>query len=114
MNLRPNRAPTWLIIAAFAATYFVWGSTYLVIRWAIEGLPPFVMAGSRFVIAGLLVGGWLVLRGERLPTQRQWMHALVVGTLMLGMGNGGVTWSEQYVPSGLVALFSALIPMWMV
>jgi len=109
-----RRAPAWLIVAAFAAIYIIWGSTYLAIRWAIASFPPFFMAGTRFLIAGSLLTAWLMLRGERLPTRRQWAHALVVATLMLGLGNGVVTWSEQYVPSGLVALFSALVPMWMV
>src|SRR5436190_1154439 len=107
MGVSPQRAPAWLVVAAFAAVYLIWGSTYLAIRYAIEGLPPFVMAGSRFVIAGLIVIGWLALRGEQLPTRRQWLFAWIIGS-MIAAGNGGVTWSEQYVPSGLVALFSAL------
>ncbi|MFL5330836.1 MAG: EamA family transporter [Gemmataceae bacterium] len=109
-----SRSPTWLVIFAFTAIYIIWGSTYLAIRWAIEGLPPFFMAGSRFMIAGLLLGSWLVARGQRLPTPRQWRSAFCIGLLMLVIANGGVSWAEQYVPSGLVALFSALAPMWMV
>ena len=113
MTLRPA-PPVWLVVVAFAAVYIVWGSTYLAIRWALDGLPPFFLAGSRFVTAGLLVGGWLIMRGVPLPTRRQWFHALIVGTLMLGCGNGGVSWAEQYVPSGLASLFSAFSPMWIV
>lgn len=111
---RSAGAPLWMIVAAFAAIYLVWGSTYLAIRWAIVGLPPYFMAGSRFVIAGLVLGAWMVARGERLPARRQWANAFVVGTLLIACGNGTVTWAEVYVPSGLVALFCALVPMCMV
>lgn len=113
-NKRDRPPPTWLLLAAFAAIYLIWGSTYLAIRWAIESMPPFFMAGSRFLIAGSLLTGWLLLRGVRLPTRRQWFNAFILAILMLFLGNGVVTWAEQYVASGLVALFAALVPMWMV
>ncbi len=113
-NIHNRAAPTWLLLAAFAAIYLIWGSTYLAIRWAIESMPPFFMAGTRFLIAGTLLTGFLVLRGVRLPTKRQWFNALILGFLLLFLGNGVVTWAEQYVASGLVALFAALVPMWMV
>ena len=102
------------LVAAFAAVYLIWGSTYLAIRVAIETIPPFVMAGSRFLVAGAILYVWSAVRGTARPTRPQWIGALVVGALLLAGGNGAVTWSEQEVPSGLAALVVATIPIWMV
>jgi drug/metabolite transporter (DMT)-like permease len=102
------------VAAAFAAVYLIWGSTYLGIRFAIETLPPFLMAGTRFVIAGLLIYGWAQLRRPSRPTRAQWLSALVIGTLLLMGGNGAVTWAEQRIPSGVAALMVAITPCWMV
>ena len=102
------------LAAAFAAVYLIWGSTYLAIRVAIETIPPFVMAGSRFLVAGALLFLWSMARGKARPTRAQWISALIVGGLLLAGGNGAVTWSEQEVPSGLAALVVATIPIWMV
>lgn len=101
------------IIGAFAAIYLIWGSTYLAIRIGLESLPPFLLAGTRFVIAGGLLYGWLRLRGASRPTDRQWWAAVVTGVLMLVCGVGGVTWAEQWVPSGVAALLVATVPLWM-
>lgn len=102
------------LAAAFAAVYIIWGSTYLAIRVAIETIPPFIMAGSRFFLAGAIVYVWSAARGTPSPSRAHWLTALIVGGLLLAAGNGAVTWSEQEVPSGLAALVVATIPIWMV
>src|SRR5574341_745070 len=113
MPQRISEAPSRLpLIAAFAAIYLIWGSTYLSIRYAIETIPPFFMAGARFLIAGGMLFVWARLQGASLPTRINWRAAAIIGGLLLVGGNGGVTWSEQSVPSGLVALMVALVPVW--
>jgi drug/metabolite transporter (DMT)-like permease len=107
----PSRAK---LIAAFAALYIIWGSTYLAIRFAIETIPPFLMAGIRFTIAGVLLFAWSRMRGATAPERRHWVSCAVVGLLLLVGGNGAVVWAEQTVPSGLVALLIAIVPCWMV
>src|SRR5688572_6871912 len=102
------------IIAAFAAVYLIWGSTYLGIRIAIETMPPFFMAGIRFLIAGGLMFTFLRLRGVKLPTRIQWRSGAIIGALLLLGGNGGVTWAEQFVASGIAALLVATVPVWVV
>ncbi|MGH7575104.1 MAG: EamA family transporter [Longimicrobiales bacterium] len=108
------RTPTSRLIAAFAAVYIIWGSTYLAIRFAIETLPPFLMAGVRFVIAGALLYAWTVRRSGRRPERGEWKAAIIIGALLLLGGNGGVVWAEQTVPSGVAALIVAIVPCWMV
>ena len=109
---RPSRV---LIVLAFAAVYVIWGSTYLAIRLAIETLPPFLMAGTRFMTAGAILFAWAVFNGEHIrPALAQWPRALVVGGLLLLCGNGGVTWAEKYIASGLAALLVATEPLWVV
>ena len=104
-----------LIVLAFAAVYFIWGSTYLAIRYAIETLPPFLMAGSRFFTAGLILFAWAVAKGESIRASlSQWPRAFIIGALLLLCGNGGVTWAEKYIASGLVALLIASEPLWVV
>lgn len=105
--------PIPLVAAAFAAVYLIWGSTYLAIRFAIETLPPFAMASVRFLIAGSLLYAVTRPFTER-PTVTQWRSAAVIGVLLLGCGNGGVVWAQQWVPSGLAALLVASVPIWMV
>jgi len=100
------------VLLAFAAVYILWGSTYLAIRVAVAVLPPFLMAGVRFLIAGGLLYAWARWRGALGPSARQWGAALVAGALLLGGGNGGVVWAEQLVPSGLTALLVATVPVW--
>jgi drug/metabolite transporter (DMT)-like permease len=110
-----HRPPLALLIAAFAAVYLIWGSTYLAIKYAIETLPPFLMAGMRFTLAGLLVYGWMRLRQHApAPTRVHWRSAFNVGGLLLLGGNGLICWAELHVPSGLAALLVATVPMWMV
>lgn len=102
------------VVLAFAAVYFIWGSTYLAIRFAIETLPPLTMAAIRFLIAGVLLYGWAWSRGVPHPTPRQWKAGAISGTLLLVGGNGGVVLAEQWIPSGLAALIVATVPLWLV
>lgn len=105
--------PRSRVLLAFAAVYVIWGSTYLAIRFAIETIPPFLMAGVRFLIAGGLMYA-VARRTQGRPTAAQWRAAVVVGALLLLGGNGGVVWAELRVPSGIAALLVALVPCWMV
>jgi drug/metabolite transporter (DMT)-like permease len=103
------------IVVAFAAVYVIWGSTYLTIHIAIETIPALLMAGARFVLAGLLLFAFARRPGqprERL-TLAHWRSALIIGACLLLFGNGGVSWGEQYLGSGLVALLIATVPLWM-
>ena len=103
------------LIAAFAAVYIVWGSTYLAIRFAVETLPPLLMAGARFAIAGAILMLWSRLYArDAAPTRLDWRTGVVSGGLLLLGGNGGVVWAEQRVPSGIAALLVAVVPVWMV
>jgi drug/metabolite transporter (DMT)-like permease len=101
------------VVAAFAAIYLIWGTTYLAIRVGVETIPPFMMAGVRYVLAGGVVMAVLLARGVSLPRRLHWRTALVVGGLMLVGGNGLLTLAEQQVASGLAALIVATAPMWM-
>jgi drug/metabolite transporter (DMT)-like permease len=95
--------------------YVVWGSTYLGIRIAVETIPPFIMAASRFFVAGLVLMAWSIGRDGRSfrwPAVRQWRDTFIVGALLLGGGMGLVAWGEQTVPSGITALLIALMPVW--
>ena len=102
------------IAAAFAAVYLLWGSSYLGIRFAIETMPPFLMGGARFIIAGAILCGWAAFRGCARPTFEEWKSTLVVGAFLILGGNGSVVWAEQYIPSGLTALLIATEPLWIV
>lgn len=113
MNRPPAAPPSRaLVLAAFGVVYIVWGSTYLAIRVAIESIPPFLMAGTRFLVAGALMYGWSRMRGAPRPGRPAWRAALLLGALFLLFGNGGVVWAEQYVASGLAAVLVALMPIW--
>jgi drug/metabolite transporter (DMT)-like permease len=101
------------VALAFAAVYVLWGSTYLAIRFGVETLPPFLMAGTRHLAAGLLLYAWMRARGAPRPELRHWKTAAGIGGLMLLGGNGLVTWAELRVPSGLAALIVASVPIWM-
>jgi len=101
------------IVLGFAAVYILWGSTYLAIRFAVESFPPFVMAGTRHLTAGILLFAWLRANGVELPERRHWKSAAIIGGLLLLGGNGLVSWAEQRVPSGLAALIIASVPIWM-
>lgn len=105
------KAKIW---TALLALYIVWGSTYLAIRFVVETIPPFLSAGVRFLISGLILVGWRRLAGDAPPTPRQWGSTAVVGVLLLLGGNGLVSWAEQRVPSGIAALIIGSVPLWMV
>ena len=102
------------IVLAFAAVYLIWGSTFLAIRYAVETIPPFFMAGCRFLIAGTLLYLWTRAGGAARPSRGEWVGTALIGFLLLVSGNGGLCWSERRVPSGLAALLLAAIPIWMV
>ena len=101
-----------LILLCLAATWLIWGSTYLAIKWALVSLPPFFQMGTRFLLAGSVLMAWMrIARGAAWPGRRQWKHALCVGALMLGGGMGGTAFAEQSVESGLVVVFIAVVPI---
>jgi drug/metabolite transporter (DMT)-like permease len=114
MNPPPSTANRTSIALAFAAIYVIWGSTYLAILYAIESIPPFLMAGTRFLVAGGSLYLWSRLTGGERPSKGAWVATAVTGILMLAVGNGAVTWSEQRIPSGLAALLVASVALWMV
>jgi drug/metabolite transporter (DMT)-like permease len=100
-----------LVLACLAATWLIWGSTYLAIKFALESFPPFYQMGSRFLVAGLLLIAWLTLRGRALPTLVQWRNALIIGALLLVSGMGFTAYAEQTVASGVVVAYIAIIPI---
>lgn len=102
------------IVVALLAVYLVWGSTYLAIRFAVETIPPFIMAGTRYLFPGLLLFLWKRLSGEPNPTRRQWISGAIIGLFLLLGGNGLVSWAEQHVDSGIAALIVGTVPIWMV
>src|SRR6476659_1227737 len=110
-----SRASHGKVILACAAVYIIWGSTYLGIRYAIETLPPFLMAGARFSLAGAIMFAWAKFKGDKGGwSWAAWRNAFLIGALLLLCGNGGVTWAEKYVASGLAALLIASEPLWVV
>ncbi len=107
---RPKSAPRWLI-PALLACYLVWGSTYLTIRYALVSFPPYFQMGSRFVVAGVLLMAWMRWRGAARPSLIGWRNAAVVGSLMLAAAMGWLASVQQYIGSGLIATFIAIVPM---
>ncbi|HLU67949.1 MAG TPA: drug/metabolite exporter YedA [Kofleriaceae bacterium] len=105
--------PVRATVPALAAVYLIWGSTYLAMRYALEGFPPLLMAGVRFIAAGGAMLGWAALRGDPLPDRRQWLAALPVGPLLFVVGNGFIALAEQSVGSGVAAVVVATMPLWM-
>src|SRR3970040_982204 len=102
------------MLIALLALYIVWGSTYLAIRFAVETIPPFLHAGVRFLISGLILIIWQRASGVSLPTRAQWRSTAIVGTLLLLGGNGLVAWAEQTIPSGIAALIVSSVPLFLV
>ena len=100
-------------LLAFAIIYFVWGSTFLAIRIGVHEVPPFLFAAMRFLVAGLVLYGWRIARGDPSPTQRQWMSAFLLALLIFVFDYGLLFWAEQRVPSGVAAVMLAAIPVFM-
>jgi drug/metabolite transporter (DMT)-like permease len=113
MTIRTPPSRTAYILA-FAAIYLIWGSTYLGIRVAVTTMPPFLMAGMRFTVAGTLIFAFLKARGEAWPTARQWRDQAVIGIFLLLGGNAVVSWAEQTVQSGITSLVLGASPLVMV
>ena len=110
----PNaNASRGALFAAFAAVYLIWGSTYLVMKFAVATMPPLLMAGTRYGLAGGLLYGFLRWRGVPRPTWRGWGTAAIIGVCLLGFGNGGTTFGVLYLPSGTTALLVATVPMFL-
>ncbi len=109
LNIQNLRAS---ILLALLTVYLVWGSTYLAIRVALTSIPPFLMIGSRFLLAGAFLYAFLRLRNLSSPNRKQWLNAALVGALMLGGGVGGTAFAEQWVASGLAAIGIATVPIW--
>ncbi|MCC9598010.1 MULTISPECIES: EamA family transporter [unclassified Rubrivivax] len=99
-----------LLLACLAATWLIWGSTYLAIKWALVSFPPFFQMGTRFVAAGLVLGAFARWRGAGWPDRAQWTSAFILGALMLGGGYGATAYAQQSVSSGLVVAFIAVVP----
>jgi drug/metabolite transporter (DMT)-like permease len=110
-SLPPSRAAIW---GALGAVYIIWGSTYLAIRFVVETIPPFISAGTRFLVAGVVMYAVRRAMGDAAPTRIEWRSAAIIGVALLLGGNGGVVWAEQQVPSGLASLMIATTPLWIV
>ena len=108
-----NKNQALLIALALFCTYFIWGSTYLAIRFGIESFPPFLMAATRFTVAGAIMYGVMRYLGSPSPTRQQWLGATAVGILLPAIGNGTVSYVQQTVPSSVAALSIATAPIWM-
>jgi len=105
--------PTWKVLLAFAIIYFVWGSTFLAIRVGVREVPPFLLAGIRFAVAGGVLYGWMRLKGTPSPTGRQWRSATLLAVMIFVFDYGLLFWAEQRVPSGIAAVMMATIPVFM-
>jgi drug/metabolite transporter (DMT)-like permease len=108
----PPTSPGGIALALFLL-YAVWGSTYLAMRVALEGFPPFRMGALRFLVAGTALFLFAIARGAPLPSRVQWRNSVLIGTLLLAVGNGGVAYAELSVSSGLSALVVSAMPLWM-
>jgi drug/metabolite transporter (DMT)-like permease len=108
-----SHRPAWKILLAFAIIYFVWGSTFLAIRVGVREVPPFLLAAMRFLIAGAVLYGGTISRGERRPNGRQWASVALLALLIFVLDYGLLFWAEQRVPSGLAAVMMATIPAFM-
>src|SRR5882757_5355146 len=110
MDSKTHR-PAWKTLLAFAIIYFVWGSTFLAIRVGVREVPPLLFAAMRFLVAGLVLYGWMIAKGERSPTRRQWMSVVLLAFLIFVVDYGLLFWAEQRVPSGIAAVMMATIPV---
>ena len=110
MDSKTHR-PAWKTLLAFAIIYFVWGSTFLAIRIGVHEVPPLLFAAMRFLVAGFVLFGWMIARGEPSPNRRQWMSVLLLALLIFLIDYGLLFWAEQRVPSGIAAVMMATIPV---
>lgn len=108
-----SHPPAWKVLLAFGIIYFVWGSTFLAIRIGVHEVPPLLLAGMRFFIAGLVLYGWMRAKGEVSPTGREWRAATVLAVLIFVVDYGCLFWAERRVPSGIAAVMMATIPAFM-
>lgn len=111
-SLHLPRVPRWRLVLGFAALYVIWGTTYLGIRFAVDTLPPFLMGAARFLVAGSALYAWARIRGGERPRLIHWRSALIIGACLMLIGQGGVAWAEQRIPSGLAAVLVATMPIW--
>ena len=111
MTIQKSTSRIWI---ALISVYLIWGSTYLAILYVVKTIPPFMAGGMRFLSAGLVLFLWRLSKGDSLPTRRQWRDTGIIGSLLLVGGYGMVSWSEQFVPSGIAALLISTVPVWMV
>src|SRR6266852_6606369 len=112
METQPRPA-MWKTLLAFAIIYFVWGSTFLAIRVGVHEVPPLLFAAMRFLVAGVVLYGWMIARGERSPSARQWTSVSLLAVLIFVLDYGSLFWAEQRVPSGIAAVMLATIPVFM-
>ena len=112
METQPRPA-MWKTLLAFSIIYFVWGSTFLAIRVGVHEVPPLIFAAMRFLVAGLVLYGWMIAGGERSPTARQWTSVSLLAVLIFVLDYGSLFWAEQRVPSGIAAVMLATIPVFM-
>src|SRR5437764_9759410 len=107
------KPPTWKVLLAFAAIYFVWGSTFLAIRVGVREVPPFLLAGMRFLTAGVILYAWMRVKGTPSPSRREWRAASLMAVLIFVFDYGLLFWAEKRVPSGIAAVMMATIPVFM-
>lgn len=110
--MSPSSSQSRLVVLSLAAVYVIWGSTYLAMRVAVEGLPPFMMAAGRYVTTGLVLLAFLKLRGAAWPTAKEWLLSVPVGALMFLGGNGTVAVAEKHLSSGVAAVVCGTMPLW--
>lgn len=104
----------FLLIAAYLAIYFIWGSTFLAVSFAIETMPPLLMGGIRFLVGGAMLYALGNFRGDVRPRPANWSAAIALGSVMVLIATGGTIWSQQYVSSGLAAVLATTVPLWIV
>src|SRR5258705_4340361 len=114
MNSGSESAHRGSAYLAWIAVCVLWGTTYLAIRIGLETIPPALLGGLRYTAAAILLAAILARRGERMPSSSQWPGLALVGLLTICVGNGGVIWAEQWVPSGIAAVTVATVPFWMI
>jgi drug/metabolite transporter (DMT)-like permease len=113
--LTQNPPPRWLLVAAFATIYLVWGTSYLGIHFAIQTIPPFLMTSSRFLLGGVILFAWARWRGVPMPTRANWKAALISGFILFLLNNGALVWAEGHgLATGVAAVLVATVPMWIV